>query len=177
MKYKFDGIGMEELKDKFKDKFEDVYTDSDEYSVYETKETFTHCEEGFTYDYKYVINIVCYDKYCTVELYMCPIVSCLKDSIVKELLDLTGLENKEYINAMDYMSYGGFPRLSVDSIEFTDEELESDDLITNDKVLLLMEEATNALSAVDGLYGFYMDKYQNGLGETGWSMTEKLIKE
>lgn len=143
------------------DAFDEEYRD-DKYDIgalYVSKRTFLHEEEGMTFEYKYLIEVVAFDGKTYYSLCLCPTQAYLHHNIIEGIFGMCGFDDSMCLNDIDYgdiISYCG-------AIQFGCEEREGEKI--DDEVINLI---ANVYETIDGLRGFYLDKPQNMLGNNGW---------
>lgn len=170
--------------------FEESYND-DGSVILVSKETFHHEEEGLSFDYKYLMNIIdmsiatCGDIYCIdMSLKMMPEFKCWCE---KELLDaarMIGYEEHsieeiiKYLMPSDALSAGNCITMMSEQVYYDSEENEDGfyDPLDNEEVSKKLNVAASLVQAVDGLKGFYLDKGWNHIGTNGWDVLNHVIK-
>jgi len=146
----------------FKALFEPIIEDTN--SFYESREVFNNSE----FDYKIVIEVNdCYDFDNSIEdsdqkyLVSVDVVKTSKYLPKKELKAVAScccIPLKD-ITCWDIATYG----LRANLTNFT---IESENLDNS------LNYIANCLSVYTGLFGFYMDRYQNQIGNTGWDFLD-----
>ena len=161
--HKFDTVSTENLARKFDDLFELCYD-----GVYSTKRTYTHSEPRLSYKYKYVYEECEVDEgeWLTIlRMVVLPESFCKEKR--REISETAGVDEKD-LNECDVMQCGWAGCVPFGSEHFKIEEDEDGNV--DDKLQELQDTVATCLSAFDGLYGFYMDKYVNRMGMTGWDL-------
>ena len=143
------------------EKFEEVFNDV-EMVFYESKETFHHEEEGLTFDYKYVIV----GEYCEGKLYyslhLVPCANSLGEEKRVRVASTCCLDEDE-ITIYDIWSYGYTIHLGTETEE--GEEF-------NDEYFSLI---ASVFETINSMRGFYLDRYVNRIGNTGWDMLYDFV--
>lgn len=151
----------------FEDKFE--YEQNDfEQKILVSKEIFTHKEDDLEFKYRYVIE--CTQRYWEnkddylVQLHfvICP--ESLNEKYKAGVMECAGLENPNDILVSDLLMYGGA------DISFGEEIAEEDEL---EAVFLA---TANVFESMDSIRGFYIDRYWNQIGSTGWDTINHAVK-
>jgi hypothetical protein len=172
-KFTFGGIIVENVKGKKNKLFRTLYEDDD--GIFVTKHTYHYNDIGdggdLKFDYKYYIRYT--DMRCTgenkyedtpyyIEVGIVPTPRSLNNEIKQRVKD-----NCDCVELFDLISYGLTIRFVDDNNLFCEEALDDG----------LDGVATIVSSALDFLFGFQMDKYQNGIGETGWDKIREWVKK
>ena len=144
-------------------KFDEVFNDGD-MVFYESKETFHHDENGLTFDYKFAIV----GEYCEGTLYyslgLVPCANSLGASKRLEVASCCCLDEDE-LTIYDIWSYGCNIYLGCESEE--GEEF-------NDEYFSLI---ASVFETINSMRGFYLDKYVNRFGNTGWDMLNDFVND
>ena len=135
--------------------------DYDDTEAWMSKEVFHHNVEDEpkdNFDYRYMIEAYqCEDDGNTYyHLYMVPCYSSLSDKMKKNVLKCSGVEESD-VNERDVFDYG-----CQLVIERESHEGEYDPEVMN--------KIASVYKCIDSLRGFYLDRYQNRIGSTGWDM-------
>lgn len=142
-------------------KFDEIFNDTD-MVFYESKEIFHHEEEGLTFDYKYAIA----GEYCEGELYyslyLVPCVDSLSEEKRASVASCCGIDEEE-ITIYDIWSYGCNVHLGTEKEK--GEEF-------NDEYFNLI---ASVFETINSMRGFYLDRYVNRIGNTGWDMLNDFV--
>ena len=133
----------------------------DDTEAWMSKEVFHHDVEDDpkdNFDYRYLIEAY----YCEEEnktyycLYLIPCYSSLSEKMKANVLDCAGVEPED-INDRDVFDYGCQLVLARESQEgeYNPET---------------MDKIASVYKCIDRLRGFYLDRFQNRIGNTGWDM-------
>ena len=151
--------------DNWSEKFEQLY-DNDDETLYVSKEQFHHDEDdGFRFDYKYVVRFVDYSQYTDsdkigYELLMVVIPKSLHKSQIEELAKQFGEDfDRKRIDLRDVID-----NLSA-SIVFGSGEIDNWDEVDNELLKI-----AHVFDVMDRFRGFSLDKYVNRIGTTGWDV-------
>ena len=133
----------------------------DDTEAWMSKEVFHHDVEDDpkdNFDYRYMIEAYqCEDDGNTYyHIYMVPCYSSLSDKMKKNVLDCAGVEPED-INDRDVFDYGCM--IVLDS-EKQEGEYNPE----------TMDKIATVYKCIDSLRGFYLDRFQNRIGNTGWDM-------
>lgn len=160
-KNKIFGIEFNNTPIKVSEKFDEVYFDEDNV-FFVSKETFKHEEEGLTFNYKYAIQAA----YCEGRIYysleLVPCADSLCEKKRNDIISSCGCEDEE-ISIYDIVSYGCSVSMGCESVESEEIDERYFDLIAS------------VFETTDRLRGFYLDKYVNRIGNTGWDLLEDFI--
>lgn len=146
-----------------------------------SRETFTHEEDGLKFNYKYVIEQHDWDtayhngdigddmyeglpeneKIETI-VSIVPTPDSLKEEVLDSVSNSCGMDTDD-IDIRDIYDYGI-------SISFDRDTCGQGG---GDKHLLAI---ANSFDTFEGLFGFYMDAPQNGIGESGWDQIRSWVK-
>lgn len=145
-----------------------------------SKNVYTYDEAGLTYDYVYVIELQQVPEpagHFMANVYMVPCFDSLcyqgKNSVWAE----TGFERDYcYPHEYYYLIDTSVP-FKVDIVSFDDEHLGQRSLLNIDGVIELLDKYAADVRFMDRLYGFYMDKFVNRIGTTGWDVMEYAIND
>lgn len=160
MMYSIFGISVSALANA-NDMFDAISVDEEEV-VYESKKTYAHEEEGLTFDYKYLIRGVWCDGSIYYGLYLVPLANSLHKDKRASVACFCGLEESE-ITPYDIFSYGCAVLMGTENV--------NSDVIED----VYINEIATITGSIDRLRGFYLDKYQNRIGSTGWDYLEDYI--
>ena len=156
--------------------FEQVrsFDDWDDTEAWMSKEVFHHDLEDDpkdNFDYRYLIEAY----YCEEEnktyycLYLIPCYSSLSEKNKNDILNSEGINpedmnnNSSYIIERSVFDYGYSLILARES-----QEGEYDPEV--------MDKIASVYSCIDRMRGFYLDQYQNHIGNTGWDMLAYYIR-
>lgn len=174
MKHEIFGISTD-MDIKFDEKFEVIYDDS-ERMVAQSKETFTHEEDGLTFNYKYVIEVINGNEYCGTDKYYIDLsVVPEYDSLGKQhkdsVLSLAGVDDCD-VNIFDVLSEG--LSLSIGCKELPTNNTPMDE---HEKVMSALDSIASVFETINAMRGFYFDRYVNGIGNTGWDFLNDFIND
>lgn len=160
MMYSIFGISFQTLSN-VNDLFDAISVDEDG-ALYESKETYTHKEDGLTFDYKYLIQGIWCEGSIYYGLYLVPLANSLHKDKRASVARFCGLDESE-ITPFDVLSYGCGVLMGMESVK--------SDVIED----VYLNEIATATECVDSLRGFYLDRYQDKMGATGWDYLEDYI--
>lgn len=156
------GITTEDIKN-YEDLFDVILDDSESFLAV-SKETFKHDEEenNRAFEYKYIIEAV----YCegswfySLEFVINP--KDMHESIRAKICDSCDVddENVAFENAH---YYGCTIPMGTERVD--GEELSYD----------VINGIASVFEIIDRLRGFYLDKYQNRIGNTGWDYIDEFV--
>lgn len=140
----------------------------DDTEAWMSKEVFHHDLEDDpkdNFDYRYLIEAYYSEEenktyYC---LYLIPCYSSLSEKMKANVLDCAGVEPED-INERDVFDYGCQLVLARES-----QEGEYDPSV--------MDKIASVYITIDRMRGFYLDQYQNRIGNTGWDMLAYYMKD
>ena len=174
MKHEIFGISTD-MDIKFDEKFEVIYNDS-ERMVAQSKETFTHDEDGLTFNYKYVIEVInggacgVEDKYY-VELSIVPTYDSLGKQHKKSVLSYACVDECD-VNIYDVFDYG--LSLSIGCVKLPINNTPMDE---HKKLIGTLDSIASVFEAINAMRGFYFDRYINRVGNTGWDFLNDFIND
>lgn len=163
-----DNISKTELEDNF-----DVLDDNSEMiTSYISKETYETEEDGDLkpFKYKYVIEVYepeyndeddGHDGNLYVTLYMVIDPKDVHPSIYQKVTNYSDVEEADYY---DFQSEGF--NVIFEQSEFKNGEYDLKEILN---------AAANAVDTINAMRGFWLDRYKNRLGNTGWDYIEWLI--
>ena len=162
------GWSTDQRFENWSDKFELVY-DNDDETLYQSKETFHHDEDdGFRFDYKYCVKFVDCREYegkgIGYELLLTVMPKSLHKSHIEKLCkdyDITPdrIEIRDVIDEVSAIVRFGY--------DLCDEWDEVDDILLR---------IAHVFEFMDRMRGFYIDKYWNVIGSTGWDTLSHATK-
>ncbi len=174
MKHEIFGIATD--KDiKFDEKFEVIYDNSDT-MVAQSKETFTHEDDGLNFNYKYVIEIINgntwngEDDYF-VDLMVVPTYDSLGNEHKKTLLEYGSVEECD-VNIYDVVTEGFSLSIGCKSLPTNDTPMDE-----HEGLLSVLDSIASVFETINSLRGFYFDKYVNRIGNTGWDFLNDFIND
>lgn len=141
--------------------FNEEFFESDNV-FFESKETFTHEEEGLTFNYKYAIEAVECEGKIYYGLYLVPCADSLDRSKRGVIADFCGVDESD-ITIYDIQSYGCGVLMG------------SEDVISEEIDTTYLDKIASVCGIIDSLRGFYLDKPQNRIGTSGWDMLDDYI--
>lgn len=158
-KYKFCGASVDCLYEKFDDVFEQVFDED----LWVTKKTYRHSEPGLSYKYKYALGeFESDDGKVELALYMALLPESLCKSKRADLAKSSGVDEKD-LSVADVVWYGG------QCVIFGSEAVDN----TEETIRTVKDTVASCLFAFDGMYGFWMDRYVNRIGTTGWDIVKE----
>ena len=159
----------------FKRMFDEIDYSTEIY--YFTKKTFKHEEEGFEFEYKYVVRVEDlyeltgeddYKGKVEIDLYLVPTEKSLCEKTRARVRESCGLADDDRLLLSDIVSYGLGARILyeiVDNCRYID----------GSKVKSKLLAIANMVDMIDGIRGFYLDAVWNGIGTTGWDVLKEMI--
>ena len=174
MKHEIFGISTD-MDIKFDEKFEVIY-DSGETMVAQSKETFTHEDDGLKFNYKYVIEIqdgnTCdgEDDYF-IDLMVVPTYDSLGNKHKKCVLEYGSVEECD-VNIYDVVTEGF--SLSIGSKSLPTDGTPMDE---HEGVLSVLDSIASVFELINSMRGFYFDRYVNRMGNTGWDFLNDYIND
>ena len=189
---------MEKLKEKFEfgsvsgtcdASLEDfiLVEDADYHKSYISKKVYQHREPGLNFDYRYVLHGSFWEGYLikeifgidpydfedqplSIDIYMVPTLDSLSDETISDIMSAYGWEGEWKNFETDFIEYiiveAGYG-MRMDG---------SEDLIRYEDMDKEFFNAANAITAIDGLFGFYMDQVVNGIGTTNWDLLQERLE-
>lgn len=169
MEYKHNIFGCQTNGNQsFGDKFETIFDDCG--SFHQSKEMFRHDDDDLGFDYRICVEVVDWqeatgedDKELVLELKLVPEFKSLSPKYQSSVLSCCGIEEAE-VNALDVSSYGC-------NVLLASEECKYDEL--DEK----LEAIANVFESINSLRGFYLDRYVNRIGNTGWDYLNGFIND
>ena len=151
----------------FADKFETLYDDGG--SFHQSKEVFRHdVDDDLNFDYRICVEVIDWqeatgedDKEFILELKLVPEFKSLSPKHQASVLSCCGIDEAE-VNAWDVSSYGL-------NVMLASEECHYDELDAK------LEAVANVFESINSLRGFYLDRYVNRIGNTGWDLLFDFI--
>lgn len=173
MKHDIFGISTNYDTNAFENVFEEVY-DNDYEAYYRSKKTYQHREEGLNFDYKYVVNVDDIDELTGEEtgeygitLLMVPTFKSLCKKKQKSIAE--DCEGREP-NICDCGLYGTSIVLGSENVKHDNKPMDECEVLQKK-----LRGVANVVGCIDGLRGFYLDKYVNRIGTTGWDLLHDYI--
>ena len=172
MKYEFGNVSIELDDFKLDDHVENNYNDGECWLLW-SKSTYKCYLDEKEVEFKLVVQAadlygLCGDKRCKgkveVELFLVPLAKYCNEATLKKA---NGGDERP-TDEQDLFDYGYrilMGRVSLDGIK-DDEPLETE------TVKHTVQSAVAVLSAYGGMCGYYLDRYQNRVGSTGWDYLE-----
>ena len=173
MKYEFGNVSTELDDFKLDDRVENNYNDGERWLLW-SKDTYKCYLDETEVEFKLVVQAddlygLCGDKSCKgkveVELFLVPLAKCCNEAILKKANDGDDRPTDEQ-DLFDYGCRVLMGRVSLEGIE-------GDDPLETDTVKHTVHSAVAVMSCFGGLCGFYLDRYQNRIGSTGWDYLEE----
>lgn len=171
--YEFGNVSTELDAFKLDDHVENTYNDGARWLLW-SKSTYKCYLDDKEIEFKLVVQAddlygLCGDPLCKgnveVELYLVPLAKCCNEAMLKRAND----DEDRPTDEQDLFDYGCrilMGRVSLDDIK-DDEPLETE------TVKHTVHSAVAVMSAYGGMCGFYLDRYQNRVGSTGWDYLEE----
>lgn len=166
-----------EMNTPWSDKFELVH-DWDEERWYASKETLLHDEgDDFTFKYKYLIDVLIYGDskaYVGYNLIMMPTPEYWDEKCIENIAEQLGYDIEQTRKFMadnpdaamiELASYGKCVHVGGPACQYFEEFENWDDVVVRDEVL---NAIATVITPIDRMRGFYLDRYVNRIGETGW---------
>lgn len=173
MKHEIFGISTNDDTNAFEDVFEEVY-DNDCEAYYQSKKTYQHREEGLNFDYKYVVEVDDIDELTGedtgeygITLLMVPTFKTLCEKKQKSIAE--DCEDREP-DICDCVLYGTSIVLGSENVKHDNKPMDECEVLQNK-----LRGIANVVECIDGLRGFYLDKYVNMIGTTGWDLLHDYI--
>lgn len=174
-KIEFGGVSTTSRAKSFNRKF-DTICEYDSESYYESKKTYKHEEDGFTFDYKYVVRVEDFyelsgdeefkDK-LNFELFMVPTKDSFCDCKLEQIAKSSCVELDE-VNNYDIVSYGcgaGLGSEMVSGIKSWKSR----------KITDKLNDIATVVDTIDAMRGFYLDRAWNRMGTTGWDSLHEMV--
>lgn len=168
MKYEFGNVSTELDDFKLDDRVENNYNDGERWLLW-SKETYKCYLDEKEVEFKLVVQAddlygLCGDKSCKgkveVELFLVPLAKCCNEATLKKA---NGGDDRP-TDEQDLIDYGCTVLMGRASLE----DIEGDDPLETDTVKHTVHSAVAVMSCFGGMCGFYLDRYQNRIGSTGW---------
>lgn len=147
----------------------ELVEDFDTQVYYQTKETFSHEEEGLTFKYKFAVSAECLDEYgkefegkVSYRLYLVLMPESISEKMLSSIKSSCGIEEP---NVYDFIQYGA-------TVPLADEDFDNDEL--HDEIVSLIAAV---IPVINSLRGFYIDKRINMIGTTGWDLIDSFIND
>jgi hypothetical protein len=174
MKHEIFGISTD-MDIKFDEKFEVIY-DSGETMIAQSKETFTHEEEGLNFKYKYVIEVADGNTWdgennYYIELSVVPTFDSLCNKKKEYLLDSACVEECD-VNIYDVFNEGYSLFIGYEKYPTNDIPMDEHKEVTS-----ALDSIASVFETINAIRGFYFDKYVNRIGNTGWDFLNDFIND
>ena len=161
--FTFGGITVFQLED-MKDKMECIFATDDEIILL-TNKTYRHEEEGLNFEYKYAVSAIdmrftgdeqlTEDNAFGIEIYLIVAPTSLHKDVIEKIKETTG----GYCEYQDILQYGLGVRMLYENKGYPVENIEE-----------IMYKIANFIEPMDHIRGFYLDRYINKIGSTGWDL-------
>ena len=139
------------------------FEDGEEENVFVSKKIYDHDDDP-DIKFKYQYAITCWvspeNNECYYQVRIVPTFDSLHQSRKDKVVDFCGCEQ---VSISDMIGYG----MSV-LMDSTSSENGYDQKV--------VDNIAQVIDIIDSLFGFYLDKYQNRIGTTGWDMMYDFIK-
>lgn len=168
MKYEFGNVSTELDDFKLDDHVENNYNDGERWLLW-SKSTYKCYLDEKEVEFKLVVQAddlygLCGDKSCKgkveVELFLVPLAKCCTKATLKK----ANSGDDRPTDEQDLFDYGCTVLMGRESLE----DIEGDDPLETETVKHTVHSAVAVLSTYGRLCGFYLDRYQNRIGSTGW---------
>ena len=168
MKYEFGNVSTELDDFKLDDRVENNYNDGERWLLW-SKDTYKCYLDEKEVEFKLVVQAddlygLCGDKCCQgkveVELYLVPLAKCCNEATLKKA---NGGDDRP-TDEQDLFDYGCTVLMGRASLE----GIEGDDPLETETVKHTVHSAVAVMACFGGMCGFYLDRYQNRIGSTGW---------
>ena len=168
MKYDFAGISTKNANTNFETEFETIYDDCS--SFHQSREVFElNVDDDFQFKYRFCVNVTDLEEFgenyagkYLVELQLVPTVESLCEDKRKDLFDSIGYIESEFISK-DIVDSGYEVTLDYKKVNY-------------DKLEYILESIANTYRTLNSMIGFYLDRYVNRIGTTGWDLLRDYIK-
>lgn len=169
MSYTYGGVTTPNLDTRFDDVFGWRYD-----GVWTTRKVYDQNDPDLPFKYKYVYQESEVEDGLLSDLTLVMMPESLGEKVRANMARVAGIEEKD-LNETD-VAMDGRGCVLIAS-KFIEDEDGIDNPDEDERVKETRETAANCLSAFDGLLGFYLDKYQNRLGTTGWDVLREAKGE
>lgn len=155
----------------------DTICEYDYESYYETKKTYKHEENGFTFDYKYVVRVEDFYELSgdeefkgkfNFELFMVPTKDSFCDCKLEQIARSSCVELNE-VNNFDIVSYGYGAKVSNEMVGGIKSW-------KSRKIKDKLNDISTVVDTIDAMRGFYLDCAWNRIGTTGWDSLQEMVK-
>lgn len=176
-KIEFGGVSTTSRAKSFKKMF-DTICEYDSESYYESKKTYRHEEDDFTFDYKMVVRVEDfyelsgeeeYKDKLFFELLMVPTTKYFNKNKLENIAHSSCLEDISEVNNYDIVSYGcgaGLGSEMVGGIRSW----------RSKKITDKLNDIATVVDTIDAMRGFYLDKAWNRMGTTGWDSLHEMVE-
>lgn len=185
MAFQFANISTESinaalLNEKF-NKYE--YGDTDVFYI--SKEIFHHDPENqddWDFEYRYGIRVVDWQEYgdvyqFSVELHFVPLTENISSKLSGMGYDYENIN--DYLHSNDYVvdaiSEGYTIQFGREDIDYGKDCLEEEYSNASNEANSKAEIAANVFVCINSMRGFYLDRYVNRIGTTGWDMLNDWV--
>lgn len=151
----------------------ELVEDFDTQVYYQTKETFSHEEEGLTFKYKFAVSAECLGEYekefegkVSYRLYLVLMPESISEKMLGSIKSSCDIEEP---NVCDFIQYGAAVPLANEILELDFENIE-----LNDEIVSLISAI---IPTINSLRGFFLDKSINMIGTTGWDLIDSFIND
>lgn len=172
MRYSFSGVSTDNDTEKFLDHFEETCED-----FFQSKKVFHHEEDDYSFDYRYCVAITdmreieADDNRFAVELYLVPEFESLCDKCKDDVRKSCCYSDDDQPTVYDVYGYGISVQFGYEMADNPDDKPYDE----NAEVLDALTAIANTYEATDRLRGFYLDKFVNRIGTTGWDLLDDFI--
>lgn len=180
MKYSFAGVSTDDDRYTLEDKFVEYYNDGGE-AYYVSKQTFNHVEDGLSFRYKYMIEVVDFREFCdenkiTVNLFIVPTLWSLSQNKRDNVLSDFGSDIPKSDLTPDILRTGYGVSLGGEVFEVGDYD-DDPDWESRDDIRDCLNVVANVFETINAMRGFWLDRVQNRIGNTGWDFLNDYIND
>jgi len=159
---KFDIFGVSgEMNTTFNEKFDIILDDENFFA--ETKEVYTHEEDGLKFKYKYCIEGCKFEGNTYYALMVVPTPESLHKKHYESVCDCCGVDEPDLY---DIASEGTHININTHQTKGTEDE-EYD--------MNILDQIANTIDMTETFFGFHMDRPFNMLGITKWNLLQDFI--
>lgn len=177
MKYNFAGVSTDCDSCTLEDKFIEQGNDGGE-AYYVSKQTFNHVEDGLSFRYKYAVEVVDLREFCdenkvSVNLFIVPTLLSLSKKNRDSILSDFGCDIPKCDLTPDILRFGCGVCLGGEAFEAGEDDSWED----VDGVRECLNGIANIFETINAMRGFWLDRIQNGMGNTGWDFLNDYIND
>ena len=128
---------------------------------------------------KYVIEVMDFREFCdedkvTVNLMIVPTLQSLSEKNRKSVVDQFGDDIPTFDITEDIARYGLQVALGGEEFEVDDEDSDWED---REEIRECLNGIANIFETINSMRGFWLDRIQNGIGNTGWDFLNDYIND